>query len=192
MSKPIERWEREHGNFVRLLDLIDDWSERFRAGEPVEYELLREVMYYMTHYPDRYHHPLEDAVFDYLAGRHREFLAPVAELGKQHREIGELGKALVEDLDAIVGGAVVSRAAVVGDAENYSALMRTHMKLEETMLFPAIAEHCTDADWEAALSRVGDGADPMFGDAVEQRYETVLREIANQVGCDCEAETPKR
>ncbi|MBA4742670.1 MAG: hemerythrin domain-containing protein [Azoarcus sp.] len=189
MSKPIERWEREHGNFVRLLDLIDNWTVRFRAGEEVEYELLREVMYYMTHYPDRYHHPLEDAVFDYLAQRHEEYRAAVEELSVQHRQIAELGKALVDDLDAIVGDAVMSREAVVEDAASYSELMRHHMKLEESTLFPAIAEHCTDADWEAAVSRVGDGIDPMFGDSVEQRYETVHREIARQIGCDCDTGT---
>lgn len=186
MVRNLERWHAEHHNFSRLLDLVDAWTKRFRAGEEVDYELLRDVMYYMTHYPDRYHHPLEDAVFEEMARRDEGLRAAVDELVGQHERLGKSGKVLADDLDAIVGGAVMARETVVADAQKYSSSMRQHMALEEQTLMPAVARAFNDADWEAARERIGGlGADPLFGDTVEQRYAGLQQEIFRQVGCDC-------
>jgi len=186
MVRNLERWHAEHHNFSRLLDLVDAWTKRFRAGEDVDYELLRDVMYYMTHYPDRFHHPLEDVVFAELARRDVSLRAPVAELAAQHERIAVDGKALVDDLDAIVGGAVLAREAVAADAERYATHMRRHMASEEEKLMPAVARQFSEADWEAARQQLGGvDADPLFGEAVEQRYAGLQQEIARQVGCDC-------
>ena len=186
MVRNLERWHAEHHNFSRLLDLVDAWTRRFRAGEEVDYELLRDVMYYMTHYPDRYHHPLEDAVFEVMARRDEGLRAAVADLAGQHERLGSSGKRLADDLEAIVGGAVMTREAVAEDAEHYSSSMRQHMALEERTLMPAVAREFTEADWEAARESIGGlGADPLFGDSVEQRYAGVQEEIFRQVGCDC-------
>lgn len=186
MIRNLERWRAEHHNFGRLLDLVDDWTQRFRAGESVDYELLRDIMYYMTHYPDRFHHPMEDAVFAEMAQRDAALRPAVEELAGQHERIARSGKALVDDLEAIVGGAVIAREAVANDAQEYASFMRLHMALEERALMPAVEQGFSPADWERIRARVGDhGSDPLFGAAVEQRYAGVQQVIAQQVGCDC-------
>lgn len=186
MIRNLERWRAEHHNFSRLLDLVDDWTRRFRAGEAVDYELLRDVMYYMTHYPDRYHHPMEDVVFDEMAQRDEALRPAVQDLARQHELIARSGKALVDDLEAIVSGALIAREAVAADADGYASCMRQHMALEEQKLLPAVDRGFSAADWDRVRARLGDhGSDPLFGDAVEQRYAGVQQAIARQVGCDC-------
>lgn len=188
LSELIEKLRREHGNFMRLLDRVDEWTQCFDSGEEVDYELLHDVMYYMTHYPDRYHHPLEDLLFEELARHHGEFRDPMTELAEQHTRIAQSGKALVEDLDAILGGAVVSRAVVVQDASEYSTLMRRHMEHEEQILLPVLERYASEIDWTPVLANIDDLVDPIFGEVVEQRYQAVHRQIANDVDCGCDVE----
>jgi hemerythrin-like domain-containing protein len=38
-------------------------SELFHHGEQPDCDLMLDIFYYMTHYPDRFHHPKEDFAF---------------------------------------------------------------------------------------------------------------------------------
>lgn len=192
LSELIEKLRREHGNFTRLLDQVDEWIQRFDAGEAVEYELLHDIMYYMTHYPDQYHHPLEDLLFAELARHHEEFRAPMTDLAEQHIRIAQCGKTLIEDLEAILGSAVVSREMVVRDASEYSTLMRRHMEHEEETFLPMLERYANDIDWARVLADMEDLVDPIFGEVVEQRYQTVHRQLAKDIDCGCDVESKSR
>jgi len=63
MSDTLSRWHAEHANFSKLLDLLERQVASFHDGGSPDYELMLEIMYYMTHYPDVLHHPKEDLVF---------------------------------------------------------------------------------------------------------------------------------
>ena len=41
-----------------------------RDEENADFELMHDIMLYMTHYPDRTHHPMEDLVFQKLTSLH--------------------------------------------------------------------------------------------------------------------------
>ena len=63
MNRHIRKWQAEHANYRRLLDLLRSETERFTAGGQPDYELMSDVVHYMTQYPDRFHHPREDVAF---------------------------------------------------------------------------------------------------------------------------------
>ena len=73
MSDPIALWRAEHTNFATLLCLLECELERFHKGEPPDYDLMLDIMFYMTHYPDVSHHPKEDLAFARI--REREVTA---------------------------------------------------------------------------------------------------------------------
>ena len=43
--------------------------DRFSRGQAPDYELMLDIMFYMTHYPDAVHHPKEDLAFAKIAER---------------------------------------------------------------------------------------------------------------------------
>ena len=57
MAEPIAVWHAEHVRFGQLLDLLEKQVAVFHGGERVNYELMRDILYYLRHFPDRFHHP---------------------------------------------------------------------------------------------------------------------------------------
>lgn len=183
MNEHVAKWKTEHANFARLLDLVDAQIAVFHRGERPDYELMLEVMHYMTRYPDRYHHPREDLAFETVVAKVPD-LRPVAdELSAQHVRIARCGAKLVGELGAIVDGAVLARTAVEADAGDYTRVMRRHMQHEEAEIFPAVDRLLKAEDWLLIDARIHFIADPIFSEAVQDRYLSLHRRIAQQVGC---------
>jgi hemerythrin-like domain-containing protein len=52
-------WHADHVNFGRLLNLLEGELRRLHDDRSPDYELMLDIMYYMTHYSDVLHHPKE-------------------------------------------------------------------------------------------------------------------------------------
>jgi hemerythrin-like domain-containing protein len=72
-------------------------------------------------------------------------------------------------------------------ARRYIEYSRRHMEREERALFPLARQVLGDADWQWIDAHSPPVADPLFGDAVHERYRMLHARIAAEVGCDCEA-----
>lgn len=185
MSTHIQKWKTEHTNYRKLLTLLETRAQQFSGGERPEYELMSDVIYYMTQYPDRFHHPREDVAFKALLERDPGAKPVVDELTGQHEAIARSGAALSEDLSAAAADAIVARATIEADVQGYVALMREHMAQEERDVFPRLSRSLTDADWFVVDSAIHFKADPLFDEHVEQRFQAIHRQIADRAGCGC-------
>jgi hemerythrin-like domain-containing protein len=181
VSDHIAHWHAEHVNFGRLLGLLEAQLDCFHRGDAPDYELMLDIMYYMTHYPDQIHHPKEDLAFARIVAREPRMRAAVDELLRQHDWLRESGAELVRVLDDIVNGSVVARERVEAPARAYLAGFRGHVQKEETDVFPA-ARALTAADWTAINDAIAHRDDPLFGKTTEQRYVALQRHIARQNG----------
>ena len=186
MNSHIAKWKAEHENFIRLLSVIETQIARFHDGARPDYELILDVMHYMTHYPDRYHHPREDCAYAAVLDYAPQLRAATTQLADQHVRIARRGAQLAEDLQAIIDGALMPRAQVEADATAYTRLLRQHMQQEQAQIYPAVERHLTPADWLIIDARIYFVDDPVFGERVEARYRNLQREIAAHVGCNCQ------
>ncbi len=186
MFKQIDKWVREHRNFEKLLEIVEQQLESFRRSERPDYELMLDIIYYMTHYPDQFHHPGEDIVFRRVAEREKAAGNAVEELHHQHRVIAENGRALQEQLDAVVTGVMLPRTQVELPARKYAEYFRNHMRNEESVLFPLAQRLLSDADWAVIDAQTLKGIDPLFGGRVQKRYRALHGRIAAQAHCGCE------
>ena len=152
---------QDHRNMTILLDLLQQEIGRLNhPDESPDFELLGDIMRYMTVYPDTMHHPKEDLIYAGMQAQQPELAEGLEEVEVDHRDIAKLGKRLLDDVEAIVAGTIVAREPVIGDAQQYVQRLREHMTWEEEDLFPR-----ADA--------MGDGlkldtshlaaADPVFG-----------------------------
>ena len=95
MPNTLDQWHTEHVNFAKLLNLLDTELDLFHEGERPNYELMLDIMFYMTHYPDVLHHPREDLAFAKIKELDEDAGPTVDELSKQHAQLRELGEKLV-------------------------------------------------------------------------------------------------
>jgi hemerythrin-like domain-containing protein len=185
MSDSIAVWHAEHANFATLLDLLEGQLDLFHKGEAPDYELMLDIMFYMTHYPDVLHHPKEDLAFARIKEREVNARPLVDELTEQHARLKEFGDALVRGLDDIVNGSITSREHVEVPGRAYVADFRNHMLKEETTILPLAAKLLHDRDWAAIDAAIRHIDDPLFGKNGEERYAALRRQIAR------EAQAPK-
>ena len=178
MRDTLARWHADHMNFARLLTLLDAQLTLFHDGVSPDYDLMLDIMYYMTHYSDVVHHPREDLVFARLKLRDPGAGPAVDALTAEHRHLKQAGEALASALEDVVNGSVSSRAQVEAQARSYAAQMRSHMGVEESTLLPAAARLLRDDDWTAVEAAIAQVDDPLFGSGAQARYASLRREIA--------------
>lgn len=182
MPAQMLQWQREHANFSKLLDLIERQLELFHGGERPAYDLMLDVMDYMTQYSDRFHHAKEDLAFKRLLGYEPAARSAVAALAGQHRVIADSGAELVKDLKAVMSGAMLPRQAVESQAGIYVAYLRSHMEREERELFPLLSLLRRE-DWFLIDSAMHFLADD---EGAENQRRAMHRQIAQAAGCGCE------
>jgi hemerythrin-like domain-containing protein len=178
VSDNLALWHAEHVNFGRLLNLLEAELDRFHDDAAPDYALMLDIMYYMTHYPDLFHHPKEDLAFARIVAGEPRLRAVVDDLLRQHDSLRADGAALVRELDNIVNGEVVPRDRVEGPGRAYIASFRAHAHCEESAVFPVAARVLTAADWAAINAAIAHRDDPLFGKAAEKRYASLQRQIA--------------
>ena len=178
MSDPVALWHAEHVNFAALLDLLEGQLDRFKRGAPPDYELMLDIMYYMTRYPDVLHHVKEDLAFARIGQREAGVRPVVDRLTEQHARLKQSGDALVLALDGIVNGAITLRDHVNAPGRAYVADFRSHMQVEEVTILPLAARLLHDGDWAAIDGAIQHIDDPLFSNQAEERYSALRRKIA--------------
>ena len=59
----LDTLHQDHRVLAHILEALDRQQALIHAGHEPDYELLEEILSYMADYPDRFHHPTEDAIF---------------------------------------------------------------------------------------------------------------------------------
>lgn len=177
MADPVAVWHTEHMQFSILLDFIEQQMGAFHAGRDPDYELLRDVVHYLHHYADRYHHPRENAAFARLVSRDPWLAPPISRLLQEHRVLEVTGKTLLKHLDDILEDAVTPRETVEAAAATYLLYYREHLAAEEAAVLPRAARILTPEDWAEVAAALPAAPDPLFGDDVGERYQELRKRL---------------
>lgn len=159
-----------------LLGLLRNEITTARHGGDPDFELLTDIMHYLTFYADAVHHPREDLVYAKLdaAGKGNGLVF----VESDHAELAADGKQLRDECEAVSSGAALARKKFVIDAMRYIERLEEHMRWEETDLFRR-----ADALGDEAMS-LGELAvsDPVFGREKNSRYASLLAHIRSSAG----------
>lgn len=184
MANPIALWHAEHGNFSRLLDVLEEQVAKFHEGESPDFDLMLEIVSYLREFGDRFHHPREDAAFAILVTRDPTLRLPINRLLQEHRVIAVAGEELVTRLDEVIGDALVLRATVEAAAALYLAYYRHHLATEERQILPRAALLLTAQDWGIVARAAPSGPDPLFGEAPSATYRRLHELTAARPSAD--------
>ena len=168
----------DHRNMAVVLHLMDDIVTEMEAGEDPDFELLDEIMRYMTVYPDAVHHPKEDIVYDKLRHKRPDLADDLANVPDDHRRIAELGSLLRADVEAINAGAAVRREKMIDDTRAYVSCLREHMLWEEEDLFRRIDLMLDAEPYKVDISSIEHIRDPVFELEVEAGFRRLIESLA--------------
>lgn len=174
----------DHRNMALLLDLLDAEIDRLEASGEPDYDLIRDIMLYVTEYPDVVHHPKEDIVYRHLKSLRPEIHTDLKRVETDHLYIEESGLKLKNDIEAISIGANLSRDKLSETFRHYMEQLREHMYWEETELFSLADELQHFGDWSEVVLKNNEISDPVFGSRVERKYRRLLASIQQRVVWD--------
>ena len=178
MESPVlQQLARDHANMSSLLDLLDSELDRVQEGEVADFELMRDIMAYMTRYPDHAHHPIEDLMFMRWIEYDEHARSLVSMLGREHQGLAQKGEALAEILAHVVDGAMVSREEIETRTRDYSEFLRYHMKVEDERAFPGVGRVLRDEDWADIVSAFAEYEDPVFGPVVREEFADLFERV---------------
>ena len=181
MIAPLATIGDEHRSLAAVIHGLEFLVRETRAsGQLPPFPLLRAMAYYVREFPERLHHPKEDAyLFRKLRERTREFDDTLAELERQHSE----GRTIVDALEQSIAryernpgtGFEAFAAAVARFAES----QMQHMRLEAKVILPAAREHLTSEDWAEIGRAFADNGDPRFCVDNEEEFHRLFAQIVN-------------
>ena len=180
MSQVLDTLHTDHKNLTRLLNLFERCLQEFQDGDNSQLRLMTEIVHYMVQYPDIAHHPREDLVTEKLRERDPATAAIADELQSQHEKIKHLGAELYDMLYAASRGAMTPRDRLTELCQDYLALNRSHMDIEESEAFPRARRVLADSDWAAIESALTPADDPLFGGIVHQSYQELYDQIVGE------------
>jgi hemerythrin-like domain-containing protein len=152
---------------------------RDKRIEP-DFKLLWAMVFYIDAFPERLHHPKEDAyLFSRLRQRTHEADEVLAELERQH----DSGARQVSDLEHALGywegGQPGGFEAFAQAVEKFADAIWAHMNIEETVVIPLAKRHLTTEDWAELASAFSENGDPRFRLSQDQEFRSLFSRIVN-------------
>jgi hemerythrin-like domain-containing protein len=148
LPRTIRALHNEHIYISNLLDSIEEQIRLINAGREADFKFLLDIVDYMKSFPDRFHHPKEDLIFQRVALRDDASLHDVQLMLEEHRFL----EALIERVGASIDDhhllPTVQKRKRVGElCAEYVQAMRQHINKEETVLLPRAVEVLREEDW---------------------------------------------
>ncbi len=178
MKMPVmDHLHKDHVNYSKLLDLLESYLDKLRQGSDKGYLEMRQIMNYMTRYPDIFHHPYEDIIFDEVCKHDDKFVPMLTNLMSEHTKLKVASVNLCDELDAVISGHIVEKKKIWRAVEEYISLLKDHMDKEEGQIFPRINEVMTEEYWDNVRGGLDHVEDPIFGEVVSEEFKSLYDDI---------------
>ena len=180
MKLTLKTLYKDHDNLRSILCLLERLLIDIYRGSSASYLMLQRILIYIQDYPSRIHHPAEYAVFSAISkeGRsNKKFHEDVNTLMEDHSEIDSLIKNAIE---AVGPGPISTYPDITDIGDKLSTLItreRSHLLFEEKNIYPYIAEHLSNENWDNISALIPDHEDPIFGDKVRKEYELIFKAL---------------
>lgn len=178
----IDTLYSEHSYIHSLLDTLEQQARKLVPGKIADYKLLQDIVDYLTHYPDQYHHPREDLLFGALLRNDKSFRKQLQRLEREHETLRKYNGQLFDELSGIVAGRRVSQSELQATLDRYLAGYRQHMEFESTEIFPLAKGKLTASELSKLNAKTRYIDDPIFGGSVEQQYSRLARNLQARLG----------
>ncbi len=177
MARIIDVLLEEHRNIEKLLLVLEQELQVFDHREPPDYEILQAIIEYFKDYPEGYHHPKEDIVFERLKLRDSSAASYVGDVEAEHHVETERLRRFAQAVDDILAGREYPRERFHNVVREFIAHQRHHMQKEERLLFPAAVKALQRDDWAEIETRMNDRKDPLFDGVTDKKFDALRQTI---------------
>ncbi|MEH6558686.1 MAG: hemerythrin domain-containing protein [Oceanicoccus sp.] len=182
MNHVIEQLQEDHRQLVHVLYNLEREVKACGglSSENSSMEAILDILDYIQVYPEIWHHPAEDALYEVLLGKDVGAAALVAHLIEEHGVLELLTENLLEYINQIVVSidAEAIKMRFIKSTNDYISRQLHHMEQEQLHLFPLIERHLTEGDWLIIKGRLQQQRQSEDGPTLEY-YHSFYRKIVN-------------
>ena len=182
MAALLEILHEEHKNYAVLLGLLSAEADKLEQGEEADFVRMYDIANYMVSFPDTFHHPHEELIFDVLRALDPDSSPQVRELNNEHKQLAVTGLALKDALNGVINGAIIPMDMILDNARAYINLLWKHMDMEEGVIFPKARATLEDTEWKMINDNISQVEDPLFGEVVHTQFEKLYEGIIQDSG----------
>lgn len=180
MKLTLESLYKDHDNLRRILFLLEQLLIEIYRGSSINYPMLQRILAYIQDYPERVHHPAEDAMFSVLIKDgidNKKLRKDINTLMKDHSQIETLTRDAIEVVEPITSSTHHDISRIGNILLNLIMRQRSHLMFEEMNIYPYMAEHLRKEHWERIADIIPDTEDPIFGENVRKEYELIFKAL---------------
>jgi nucleotide-binding universal stress UspA family protein len=153
-------------------------SERHGGQIQPRFKLLRSMLHYIKAFPEKLHHPKEDAyLFRKLRERTSEFNDALDQLEHQHIEGHILVNELEQSLARYEADPAKGFAGFATAVQRFTAMQWQHMSLEQKVIIPAAQKYLTVDDWADIERAFAENGDPRFSPGADEEFKQLFTNI---------------
>ena len=169
----------EHRSLAAVLEaLIQVVRKAEESGKDPQFKLLHAMLYYMREFPERRHHPSEDAsLFALLMQRSNAADEIIRELEAEHDQGEGVLNRLTVALSTWEAGRPDGAAGFAKALKEFSEFYWRHMDKEENQVLPIAEQELTDEDWREIRDMFAAHADPLLGKRLGDEFEALFSDI---------------
>ncbi|MDF2182748.1 hemerythrin domain-containing protein [Neptuniibacter sp. CAU 1671] len=173
----LQELHQDHINLSRLLNLLEHEVANLQQGEAADLNLLADVIRYISEYADGYHHPREDELYAFFAGRNAKLDQELGCCVDEHHGLTQHTRILRQTLDDVLNDAVVPMTQLVEQLVLFLEEQKAHLDHEEGQLFPMIRLIAEAEDWALLAEELPNRQDPLFGAQLAAEYSALYQAL---------------
>ena len=177
MNHLIESLHEDHRNLNKLLMLLETNLVALQSDNDPNYPLMADIIEYVYSYPDVFHHPREDLLYQRAMERDPSVSEEIAPMLQHHSELMKCTHGLRDTLNAVLNDALVDKTHLRDEIRDFIDLQRAHILLEESRIYPHIERLLTLDDINWLDGQQPPATDPLFGEHVEERFRQLYKHI---------------
>lgn len=180
MNLIVEQLQEDHRQLVRVLYHLDREIKALSGlgNARASLEKILDILDYIQVYPEIWHHPVEDLIYEVLLQKEIPEPQQLANCIEEHGTLELLTENLHSYLDQVAAGKEELRLRLIKAGSDYVKRQLTHMEHEQHMLFPLMQRYLDQADWERIRERIKT-RHAGVEDSRLQRYQHLYRDIAD-------------
>lgn len=177
MKHLIESLHEDHRNLSKLLRLLETNLLALQSDNDPDYSLMVDIIEYICSYPDVFHHPREDLLYQRAMERDSSIREEIEPVLQQHIALNKSTHRLLESLNAVLNDTLVSKTQLKSEIHDFIDFQRAHIVLEESKIFPHVERLLTSDDINWLDEQHPPATDPLFGEQVEKRFRQLYKHI---------------
>ncbi|MEH6470570.1 MAG: hemerythrin domain-containing protein [Halopseudomonas sp.] len=177
MKQIMSELHQDHQHIGALLTILKNKLATLEVGSRPNFNLMLDVLDYLEDYADGHHHVREDLIFGFMRNHHQETDGLIDQVDREHRELGELTRALRASVEQVLLDGPFSIQDFTKRLRRYIDKQSQHLNLEEGRLLPLIEQLMTPADWQAFSLQAPQRQNPLLDASRHERYQQLYNAL---------------